>query len=1342
MLKYYKNMFMMGIKSEFSWVNVETSPNENINNKNRLNKEVEKNFQALIDNNESNNKGWIKSKLVAWNKLEKLQILEYPVYIKRNWWNLIDIQIKDDWFWNTFIQSVPINQAKEAVNWYYKNKNKIDTYWQDRKVIYFQAKKKLNNLEKEVLSLSWNKKSEIINNKNIILTQIASVKYLNRNFSIPKLKWFDFNALQTIITQIQREQNPDTKFITNKEKLFKEIETLLALYNNRRDKKQKSQELEKFNQFFIQIKATDLKTKNEIYLRKNLVELVAELQIINKDIDLWKDRKEDKRFLIDYIKRRFKKEWLIVYFDNTKNKFKIKDSKTWKEITDLNISQSDLQAIAILSSETQEDDNKWNFEKNISDNMIQSVIDHFNLENPETKKPWGPNDFRWDTPATQAEASKNKKVFLKQIEDKINVLEAKNKNTNIQWIAEQFEGNTIWLQKLYLTKSYVIDEARVSKKALEFVQDFNQKREEAYSQINNVIKNWELKHLIMSKIPAVIFAWILAWIASKILPEKWMKNWAYAAIFATLWLDITQDYLNSWLSNKIWSGFFEKNPAWHNTPRKKHTWPIDMMFLKNNIKEALTLEPKWLRPDHKLKYAKMITVNKEKNLFEREKFDKMFMLLSNDPTFLSKQKSEISQDKLKESNIKDFISKDTYKKLTTTYKLSSIDIWKFIELLRDTDPETRDATVSDLFIDNRWEEAWFKKEVKKYIPWQTKFNKEIFNLINQLPWLPFNSEYLLQWESSLKAQAQEAIWLSNSISTYWIPFVASKSTPKNIQKTIEALEKINNNNTITKIIKKYKEIKEVVEGIEKRKKFIIKVTTDAQLWIVWVWQQAVNKWTELLNNTITYLTWDPTLKPLEETENVKVKTIEQYITEWKKILGVIEKDKVTSLQEKLQETQNIKAIIDQLRQRKIEILEKIWWIDKEKEIQAVIVNQINDNPNEFIEKVNKSLNEMTSLTNPFDSYDEYIRALVQNADNIKSLSLIAGIDSTSLSDNWAKQALEQVKTIIALTKSGESKFKENLEKIIKKDEAELDEIAVGNIKSLQQLKEARDKLTTIKDKVFVKSLAWDVQALLEKFGITSWWYSSPEQCRLIILQNLCTQLFGQDYNITNNLSIDITTKETELTQKETELIKSLSDTIPNYSNNEKNFITGIKTFQEKNLKYLDKNIETYKTLKQGIDKEIKKLENDYIKKLNTAKLAQIWSIYDSWIKIAKDLDYDPKGFKEAYKQKLEEIAEVELEKKMNEKVKDTPEILKIYEEFRQTDEGNTYVNVEKNDTIRDLLTLLKDNLLSWGDHTKLKKCIRNIKTILSWRWFIKKSLDKLWYWEDIVKSKIKSILNI
>ena len=39
---------------------------------------------------------------------------------------------------------------------------------------------------------------------------------------------------------------------------------------------------------------------------------------------------------------------------------------------------------------------------------------------------------------------------------------------------------------------------------------------------------------------------------------------------------------------------------------------------------------------------------------------------------------------------------------------------------------------------------------------------------------------------------------------------------------------------------------------------------------------------------------------------------------------------------------------------------------------------------------------MESLTTPFNSYDDYIQALLENEDNIKSLTFIAGIDITEI----------------------------------------------------------------------------------------------------------------------------------------------------------------------------------------------------------------------------------------------------------------------------------------------------------------------------------------------------------
>ncbi len=1366
MLNYYKKLFMIGVKSEFANAEkperiVSTLPEEEENTEDFY-KEVNNLLKISRENKEIND--WVETNLSAGKYIEGKKEVQYPVFLKESNipWH-IDLKIWNNIMdQNIILLKVKISDAQQAVDWWYKNfSNILEEWWKDKKIIYGTAKRQLAQIRKQTSNLNIQNSNKIefnnINN-NIKRTTVTIKELRTKRFTIENINNFDFTSLQSLVIAIQSNKNPDTKFLKNKEELFKEIDNLLAKYDyikrGRKKNIQESKSLEDFRLFYVKTKATIEKDKNIIYLNKTKEELIQELNEINQDIEWGKDRKQDKRVLIDYISRKFKKEGYIVYSEKWNINFKVKDLKTWKEVTGLNLEQSDLQSIAILSSETQDDINKWRFEKNIPDNIVQSVIDKFGLVNPKTKKPWNPNDFRWDSPATIAKAEKNKTEFFKQLNETITELEGKNTNSQIQSNSEQFENNTIWLQKLYLTKSYVWNEARVSNKAISFVQSFVDNRQELLSKIENPLKNWELKHLLMSEIPIAILAWIAMWIASKILPKDWMKNWAYTFILWLLWLDAYQKYANSGLSNKIWSKFFQKNPAWHNPPEKKHTWPIDTYLMKRNIKEAFTDEPDWIRADHKLKYAKMITANKEKQLFDRDKFDKLFMFLSNDPTFLSKEKTDLDwiDENNYEDKIKNLLTPDTLTRLEKNW-IDKNDIWSFIELLQ-WHPQEQDKTVADMFVDDRWEEAWLKDEEKKYIAGQTEFNREIFDLVNQLPWQPIWSEYLINKNNSLKARVQEAINLSSESSTYWIPFAPEKANPENIQNTIEALENINNptNSTITKIIEKYKNVLKVVESKTKREDFVTDAYLTNELWIVWIWTRAINKTSKQLNNVLVWMSWNPKLAVIPKVEEVKIEEIDKYIAKWKEILSLIEEDKITPLEDRLKEEQNIKAIIAQLRQRKIEILEKDKTGDKTKEIQVVIIDQINDNPDNFVEQTEKALEEMENLTTPFNSYDDYIQALLENEDNIKSLTLIAGIDESSVIDNKAKEVLIKAKNII----SNKLKFKTNIEKVIQNDLNNLSIIDYTNVIWLKDLYDKKQEFEKIKDKVFVNSALTGVTNLLNK--IIDNIQASRKENKILIIQWYYKELFwvNDSFGWLEELNKKITELESWFKEKEDELINSLK--VPEYNNDENKFINSIKKFQENNLKYL--SWEKKEKFKESIDAQIEKLEKSYIDKLKAeTDIAKIWIIYDKWTEIAEDLDYKKSDdFEEAYKTRLEDFAKKELEKKMKEKVAENPEILKIYEEFIETEFYKNKVskwNLSplfteeriKNNSIKTFIDKLKKVNLhtDYKDNNIVPWILIKIETKMTSEWLFDdikwaiKYYEVLWIWK--IKEIYKELLN-
>jgi len=696
---------------------------------------------------------------------------------------------------------------------------------------------------------------------------------------------------------------------------------------------------------------------------------------------------------ISLLAHRFKNEWYIIS-PNDNNEFQILDSKN--SVIQLNISQENIGAIMILMASTNQDIVADRLEKNIGNNIFDTVVKEFEFKR-ENWEVWKAQDFVTDDVRTDSDVEKNKAACTSQISKKIT--ELKNSLSLTTTTDTQKQEIRVWIQKLEIAKIFVNDQSIIADNSLQIAHNISSVRSEVarmfgsnpkdWAKNAGAIEAWDVKSFMIGQTPRLIIAGLFA-LLTKLLPSPF-KEAALAWIGGITGLGMYEDAekrgLISWNSNNL-KGLNSLNVT---TASSEENADI--------LRNILTNAPAWIESRHKTVYARIVEKNEEwSHIRERGSLDTIFLYLSQDYELGQKKATDL--DDLSSTTVWDTMSEYSKNELMGKW-ISGENVLSFVRLLKADDvSDTSDENIEDLFVvgqvtdsNNKLDITWVNGVVF------SDQNDDINHLISRLSGISFGANNSMR-DNSVRAKAEEALakahpwvlsWMGQAVAERTNLVADQVPTAENVWEVLEALRDItaawDDLVTINGLIAIYEGINTNLTLNESVHTYLAEASE-----VYTITGQAYRG----LENTVYWVQgWGQTV-PTRPGNIVTPAMIDTLINDWEAHITSLSgnedlKTDVTTAVENLR-LYKIKMLDSQSRATGINSTERarlLWESDK------ALAEVIDGNPDVYLQTLRDLENQLGELKEAYISTDAYLAALSGNISELSTLQRLVRITTTN-----------------------------------------------------------------------------------------------------------------------------------------------------------------------------------------------------------------------------------------------------------------------------------------------------------------------------------------------------------
>lgn len=861
---------------------------------------------------------------------------------------------------------------------------------------------------------------------------------------------------------------------------------------------------------------TETVKKVNNYKEKPFSELNTLLAKENDNISKGKESaKEKKTMILGAIVQKMTEDWLYLKRNTTTNKFELASVK-WIPLTAEqnninNLTTTDLQSIVILISANENDVLSWEWYESKTPSIIfNNLVNKYNAEfKNNTWQTFSTKDFVVDNVLrSQARVEQNIKDFTVVADKKIAELIKENQANGAS--VTKIKENLNEIQKLEIAKTFVTDNTIFEPKAVWLAQEMigTPLWKTALTWIKAAdfvsaqwfmkkVENWEFVSAMMWQIPKVVLFLIFNWLVNKFTNEwsVWRKM-TKGIMVATLWASIYADLAKRWIVPKASTIFgSKKDPTWVEATSSVDTGIFNISNWLRSLRDWATVKPDWMNPMFKQSYINILDINDSTQALDRKPtLERIFMLASNDPTFLGKNlKTDVAWN-MEAWNVLGLFSQFSIDQFNT-YGITSVQVSDFVKMFNNK-KEGSDSTVLDWFID--WNSTTTKSIPKNYFSWEKKFNLKIDSQLQKLPWLPKTDIFDIQWQTpdeiknSLRNKVSIAIdygltaWSDaetlikdiGNLNDFW-----ENNKKSIVAEIITKLETIQNDPTNTAFASNAA----LQDIITEYKNLEWKYTL---LWKIEEYRIASGYWyiSSIIGETGVWgWTKEITQNGVANKAGTKLSSqeIETKITEGNSLITEIQASIYITAEQKTKAIEAINNTIQELQESQITALSTLAYDENstaterttaKASLTAVYTDQINNNPNEVLKDVQdiaKNLKGIVSASNDTRFYTKTLSAhsfySEIDVEDIHKLRMLQTIVPTTPSP---------LKTLIDTSLNNFDKFKQNLIDFAKNKKDELDKLNNSltilltkpkNTVKQEDVTKIRDQIEEIRKNIYI----WD-----------------------------------------------------------------------------------------------------------------------------------------------------------------------------------------------------------------------------------------------------------------------------